>query len=139
LEEEMVNKDFFLALEDLEREKGIKPETFLEALEAALVFAYKKNYGEASGISVKIYPDKNTIRVFATKTVVETVVDKDKEISVEDAKRYMKEGHFAPGSMLPKIEAALKFVESKPGRKAIITSLDKAVDALEGRAGTTLQ
>lgn len=60
-------------------------------------------------------------------------------LSVEDAKRYMKEGHFAPGSMLPKIEAALKFVESKPGRKAIITSLDKAVDALEGKAGTTLQ
>lgn len=59
-------------------------------------------------------------------------------LAVEDAKRYIKEGHFAPGSMLPKIEAALKFVESKPGRKAIITSLDKAVEALEGRAGTTL-
>ena len=39
--------------------------------------------------------------------------------------------------MLPKIEAALNFVESKPGRIAIITSLDKAVDAIEGRAGTT--
>lgn len=64
--------------------------------------------------------------------------DLDK-LSVQDAKRYMKEGHFAPGSMLPKIEAALKFVESKPGRKAIITSLDKAVEALEGRAGTTLE
>lgn len=64
--------------------------------------------------------------------------DLDK-LSVQDAKHYMKEGHFAPGSMLPKIEAALKFVESKPGRKAIITSLDKAVEALEGRAGTTLE
>lgn len=42
------------------------------------------------------------------------------------------------GSMLPKIEAALNFVESKPGRIAIITSLDKAVDAIEGRAGTTI-
>lgn len=60
-------------------------------------------------------------------------------LTVADAKQYIKEGHFAPGSMLPKIEAALKFVESKPGRKAIITSLDKAVDALEGKAGTTLQ
>ena len=59
-------------------------------------------------------------------------------LSVADAKRYMAEGHFAPGSMLPKIEAALKFVESKPGRRAIITSLDKAVDALSGKAGTTL-
>ena len=55
-----------------------------------------------------------------------------------EAKRYMAEGHFAPGSMLPKIEAAVKFVESKPGRRSIITSLDKAVEALEGKAGTTI-
>ena len=41
--------------------------------------------------------------------------------------------------MLPKIEAAVKFVESKRGRKAIITSLDKAVLALDGKAGTTIQ
>ena len=55
-------------------------------------------------------------------------------MSAAEAKQYIKEGHFAPGSMLPKIEAALNFVESKPGRIAIITSLDKAVDAIEGRA-----
>lgn len=56
-------------------------------------------------------------------------------MSAAEAKQYIKEGHFAPGSMLPKIEAALNFVESKPGRIAIITSLDKAADAIEGRAG----
>ena len=59
-------------------------------------------------------------------------------MSAAEAKQYIKEGYFAPGSMLPKIEAALNFVESKPGRIAIITSLDKAVDAIEGRAGTTI-
>lgn len=59
-------------------------------------------------------------------------------LSVSDAKKYITEGQFAPGSMLPKMEAAIKFAESKPGRKAIITSLDKAVDALEGKAGTTV-
>ena len=59
-------------------------------------------------------------------------------LSVAEAKRYIAEGHFAPGSMLPKIEAAVKFVESKPGRRAIITSLDKAALALEGKAGTTI-
>ena len=59
-------------------------------------------------------------------------------MSAAEAKQYIKEGHFAPGSMLPTIEAALNFVESKPGRIAIITSLDKAVDAIEGRAGTTI-
>ena len=59
-------------------------------------------------------------------------------LSVAEAKRYIAEGHFAPGSMLPKIEAAVKFVESKPGRRAIITSLDQAALALEGKAGTTV-
>jgi len=59
-------------------------------------------------------------------------------LTVSEARTYMAQGHFAAGSMLPKMEAALKFVESKPGRRAIITSLDKATDALEGKAGTTL-
>ena len=59
-------------------------------------------------------------------------------LSVAEAKRYIAEGHFAPGYMLPKIEAAVKFVESKPGRRAIITSLDQAALALEGKAGTTI-
>ena len=60
-------------------------------------------------------------------------------MSVAEAKQYMAQGHFAPGSMLPKIEAAVKFVESKSGRVSIITSLDKAVEALNGSAGTTLR
>ncbi len=60
-------------------------------------------------------------------------------LSVAEAKQYIAEGHFSPGSMLPKIEAAVKFVESKPGRVSIITSLDKAVEALEGKAGTTVK
>ncbi|HWS29668.1 MAG TPA: carbamate kinase [Clostridia bacterium] len=59
-------------------------------------------------------------------------------LTASEAEQYIKEGHFAPGSMLPKIEAALMFVKSKKGRKAIITSLDKAVEALEGKAGTTI-
>lgn len=59
-------------------------------------------------------------------------------LTVEEARKYIAEGHFAPGSMLPKIEAAVKFAESKPGRVAIITSLDKALEAIEGKAGTTI-
>ena len=59
-------------------------------------------------------------------------------MTVAEAREYIAEGQFAPGSMLPKVEAAIKFVESKPGRKAIITSLDKAVEALAEKAGTTV-
>jgi carbamate kinase len=59
-------------------------------------------------------------------------------ITVEEAKKYIEEGHFAPGSMLPKIRAALTFVEVKNGRKAIITSLEKAREAIRGLAGTVI-
>ncbi|ARC86082.1 carbamate kinase [Clostridium argentinense CDC 2741] len=60
------------------------------------------------------------------------------KLTVEDAKRYIEEGYFANGSMLPKVEAALKFAESKKGRKAIIASLDKAKLALRGESGTII-
>ncbi len=59
-------------------------------------------------------------------------------INVEEANIYIEEGQFAPGSMLPKIKATISFVESKEGRKAIITSLEKAKDAISERAGTVI-
>lgn len=59
-------------------------------------------------------------------------------ISLAEAAQYMEEGHFAAGSMLPKVEAAMKFVRAFPQKKAIITSLDKAVEALQGKTGTVL-
>ena len=86
----MINKDFFLALEDLEREKGIRQETFIETLESALVFAYKKNFGSSSGISVKLNPEKNTIKVYGVKTVVEEITDPDREILLEEAREIKK-------------------------------------------------
>jgi len=60
------------------------------------------------------------------------------ELTVEQAEKYIEEGHFAPGSMLPKVQAAIKFARSNPGKKAIITSLYKAIDALEGKTGTVI-
>lgn len=57
-------------------------------------------------------------------------------VTLEEAAKYVEEGHFAPGSMLPKVQAAMKFVKAYPEKKAIITSLDKAVEALEGKTGT---
>lgn len=59
--------------------------------------------------------------------------------TVEEMKAYIEEGHFPPGSMLPKVQAAVRFVESRPGRKAIISSLDQAKQALKGRAGTSIE
>jgi len=60
-------------------------------------------------------------------------------LTLEQAEKYIAEGHFAPGSMLPKVMAAVKFAGSRPGRKAIITSLYKALDALEESTGTVIE
>lgn len=86
----MINKDFFLALDDLEREKKIKREVFIEALETALVAAYKKNFGEAKSVEVRLLPERNTIKVVAYKTIVEEVENPEKEISLETAKEIKK-------------------------------------------------
>lgn len=59
-------------------------------------------------------------------------------MNLEMAGKYVKEGQFAAGSMLPKVEAAMKFVRNNPNKKAIITSLDKAIEALEGKTGTVI-
>lgn len=61
------------------------------------------------------------------------------EVSATQLREYITEGHFAAGSMLPKVEAALSFVEQKPGRTAIITSLEKTSEAIEGGFGTIVK
>ena len=59
-------------------------------------------------------------------------------LSLAEAARDVEEGQFGVGSMLPKVQAAMKFVRANPGRKAIITSLDKCLDALDGKTGTVI-
>ena len=60
------------------------------------------------------------------------------DITVAEAKQYIEEGHFAPGSMLPKVQAAVDFAESKPGRQSLITLLEKARDGILGKTGTRI-
>ena len=86
----MINKDFFLALEELEMQKKINKEQFIETLESALTSAYKKMYGEAKNALVKLIPEKNTIKIYSYKTVVEEPEDLDKEISLQDARAIKK-------------------------------------------------
>ena len=58
------------------------------------------------------------------------------DLTPADARKYIEEKQFAPGSMLPKVQAALSFAESKPGRVALITLLEKAADGISGKTGT---
>ena len=59
-------------------------------------------------------------------------------LSLAEAARYAAEGQFGVGSMLPKVEAAMRFVRADPSKRAIITSLDRCLDALDGKTGTVV-
>ncbi|APR65259.1 carbamate kinase [Borrelia anserina] len=65
----------------------------------------------------------------------EVLLDK---VNIIDLERYMREGHFAEGSMLPKVKASIEFVKSKKNRKAIITSLGKVIEGINGVTGTMI-
>jgi carbamate kinase len=60
-------------------------------------------------------------------------------VTTAEMKQYAEEGQFAPGSMLPKVQAAIQFAESKPGRKTLITLLEKAKDGIVGKTGTIIE
>lgn len=81
-----MNEEFILALNQLESEKGIKKDIVFEALEAALISSYKKNFGMSNqNIVVDINKENGNIKIFKEMTVVDEVEDEDTEISLEDA------------------------------------------------------
>ena len=81
-----MNTEFMEALSDLEHEKGIKKDILLEAIETALISAYKRHFGTDQNARVEIDGDTGEIKVFAVKNVVDEVEDEETEISVEDAR-----------------------------------------------------
>ncbi|MFL2070680.1 transcription termination/antitermination protein NusA [Marinilactibacillus psychrotolerans] len=80
-----MSKELVAALETLEKEKGISKEIVIEALEAALVSAYKRNYGTAQNVEVEFDDDNGEIKVYQVREVSEEVYDSQLEISLTDA------------------------------------------------------
>lgn len=85
-----MNKEFFEALEELSVEKGINKEYLLDAIESALVTAYKKNFNSQENVKIVIDEEKASIKVYSLKEVAEEVFDPAIEISVESAQKYKK-------------------------------------------------
>lgn len=80
-----MNSDFIEALNDIEKEKGIDKEILIEAIEAALISGYKRNFNSAQNVRVDVNRETGAVKVFARKTVVEEVFDSRLEISLEAA------------------------------------------------------
>ena len=86
-EPEMMNEQFIFALEDLEREKGINKEILLDTIKAALISAYKKNFGSSENVYVNINEETGDMKVLCSKTVVEDVENPNEEVSLEEARQ----------------------------------------------------
>lgn len=82
-----MSKDIIRALGELEREKGISPDVVIDAIKAALESGYKKNFGKANNFSIDIDEVSGAFKLFADKTVVETVEDAQQEISLAEARQ----------------------------------------------------
>lgn len=93
-----MNAELFTALELLEKEKGIPADYMIEKIEAALISAYKKEYGNNTNVRVAIDPAKKDVKVYQQKEVVETVENPETQISLEDAKAIAKK--YALGSIM---------------------------------------
>ena len=83
-----MNAEFIEALKDLEKERGIEMDTLIEAIEAALIAAYKKHYGSSENVRVEINRKSGDIHVYYRKEVVETVENPALEMSLEEARSY---------------------------------------------------
>ncbi|HJE15789.1 MAG TPA: transcription termination factor NusA, partial [Lapidilactobacillus dextrinicus] len=80
-----MNEEMLGALDALEKEKGIKKEVVVDAIQAALVSAYKRNYNQAQNVEVEFDQKSGNIHVYAIKKVVEDVVDSRLEVSLKEA------------------------------------------------------
>ncbi|MGB9866914.1 MAG: transcription termination factor NusA [Bacillota bacterium] len=82
-----MSEDLIKALDDLEREKGIDKEVLIQAIEAALISAYKRNFGTAQNVRIRMDRESGEVKVFSRRTVVEQVKDPRTEISLDEARK----------------------------------------------------
>ena len=82
-----MNVEFLEALRDLEKERNISADVILDAIDAALISAYKKNFGSSQNVRTEINRETGDFHVFSRKTIVENVEDDKMEISLTEAEK----------------------------------------------------
>ncbi|MBR2744346.1 MAG: transcription termination/antitermination protein NusA [Clostridia bacterium] len=121
------SKELILALEDLEKEKGIKKDYMLESIETALVTAYKRNYDSTSdNVKVTMNAETGEVHVFAEKTVVESVEDDKIEINLADAKKINKKLAVGDVAQLEIIPRDFGRIAAQTAKQVIIQKIREA-------------
>lgn len=99
------NKELILALEELEKEKGIKKDYLLESIETALVTAYKRNFDSLENVKVQMDQKTGATHVYSLKEVVKRVMDKETQINLKEAQKInpdFKEGDMVETEIVPR-------------------------------------
>lgn len=123
----MVNKEFFTALDDLEKDKKLNKQLLISSLEAGLASAYKKEMGEGRSVVVKMYPEKAKIEFFAYQTVIEGEPEDETQLSLDEAhdiKPDAKIGDVIGEDVTPK---TLSRVAAQTAKQVIMQRINEAV------------
>ncbi|MDD6920294.1 MAG: transcription termination factor NusA [Eubacteriales bacterium] len=140
-----MNKEFISAIEMLEQEKGIDKEVIFEAVESALVTAYRKNYADNPNVDVNAYIDKETgeISVYVSLEVVDEVLDDTLQIALEDAKEI--DPDYEVGDLVSFVVTPNEFgrIAAQSVKQTVVQKIREAekkliVDRFEDKKGTVL-
>lgn len=121
------SKELILALEDLEKEKGIKKDYMLESIEAALITAYKRNYdSQSDNVKITMNAETGEVHVYAEKTVVETVEDDNLEINIQDAQKINKKLSVGDTAQVEIIPRDFGRIAAQTAKQVIIQKIREA-------------
>ena len=120
------NKELILALEELEKEKGIKKEYVLESIEAALVTAYKKNLDSLENVKVEMDKKTGATHLFALKEVVKKVENPDLQITLKDAKKVNSELEIGDQAQIELVPKGFGRIAAQSAKQVIVQKLREA-------------
>ena len=120
------NKELILALEELEKEKGIKKEYLLESIETALVTAYKRNFDALENVKVEMDPQTGATHVYAMKEVMESANDPALEITLKEAQKINKDLNIGDSVGVEIVPRDFGRIAAQTAKQVIIQKLREA-------------
>jgi N utilization substance protein A len=121
-----MKSDFMLAINQLCAERKLSREVVVEAVEAALISAYKRNFGSATNIEARVEPNTGDVRVYAVKEVVETVQDPKTQVSLEEARREEPEAELGHAVMIESTPRDFGRIAAQTAKQVILQRIREA-------------
>jgi len=119
-------KELIMAMEELEKERGIKKDYLLESLETALLMAYKKNFDSRENAKVTINPESGEVHLYTVKTVVEEIEDDDLEITLKDANKIDKNLNIGDEAYIEIVPKDFGRIAAQTGKQVMVQKIREA-------------